>query len=475
MRLTSYVLKFFLALILISVVSVIVPAMAASRPKRETLEDLSRDAYIWGYPAVLMKKTKDSMIGTENPSANLNHFFHSSTVRDPNLRDVTGSNADSLFSWSWIELDQKPLVLIQPTMKDRYASASIVDAFGSMIRFLNAGDSMNAIEIYYLTGPKWRGLLPAGTKHISSSTSEVFILAQAYVRDANDAIPVARMMKRHQLIKWDDWQGGVRESSATFTAPSKKREIVSNNLASPGLVYFEELRQVIAKNNREGSDKISFTNVLADPEARKLVERGMYEGERQINDRLSKDVGSKVNGWSFELKVSPDSSDFLLKAAIAKERFLSVPDHQRINIRVDVDNESRQLNSVHEYELRFEKEDLPQTRAGWSLSIVPSRTRAIPDKTQKIYSVSENTLKSNPDGSVVILLQTETPDRGQHTNWLPIPANSNFALVLSAYGPGNSILNKKYIAPSLTRLEANTVPPQKIVRRMMAFFEPVSQ
>ncbi|RYZ82088.1 MAG: DUF1254 domain-containing protein, partial [Proteobacteria bacterium] len=193
MRFTSLTLRFLLAFTL-------APVMAASGPKRDTLEDYSRDAYIWGYPAVLLKKTRESMLGTENVSAKLNHFFHSSQVRDPNLRDLTGGNSDSLFSWAWIELGHKPLVLVQPSLKDRFSALIVVDAFSNVVSFKNGMDLAQGSEIYYLTGPQWKGRLPVGAKQIVSGTSEVLVLAQAFVRDSKDAANVAGVMKKHQLV-----------------------------------------------------------------------------------------------------------------------------------------------------------------------------------------------------------------------------------------------------------------------------------
>lgn len=477
MRITSTLSKLILAM-------TFAPFLAVGAPKRQSFVELSREAYVWGYPAVLLKKTRDLMLGTEHVSAKVNHFFHSAKVRDPQLRDITGANTDSLYSWAWVQLDQKPLVLVQPSLKDRYASVMVVDAFSNVVRFLNGLESESKSEVFYLTGPKWKGRLPAGANQIVSSTSEVFVLAQAFVRDSRDAKKVALQMKRHQLVPWSNWQNGAREDFIQLTPP-KTRDLVQKNLAAPGLSFFEELRQVIAKNEMGESDnlefkrfeslsisdKVQFAKKLTDPKTRELIERGLYEGEREINTRVTAGVGSKVNGWSFEMKTPTANVDFLLRAAIAKERYFSVPASQAMNIRVDVDSESRQLNSAHNYQLRFEKEDLPLTKAGWSLSIIPSRSKNTVDKSPTVYSVTESNLKTNRDGSVVIMVQTEAPDRGRGTNWLPLPVNSNFALVLSAYSPGKVILSQKYIAPSLIRVDEESVPQQKIVRRIMAVSE----
>jgi hypothetical protein len=59
-------------------------------------------------------------------------------------------------------------------------------------------------------------------------------------------------------------------------------------------------------------------------------------------------------------------------------------------------------------------------------------------------------LVTNPDGSVDILIQLETPS-GQAENWLPSPSG-RFKLMLRAYLPGPEIVNGSYEVPPVVKV-----------------------
>jgi len=69
------------------------------------------------------------------------------------------------------------------------------------------------------------------------------------------------------------------------------------------------------------------------------------------------------------------------------------------------------------------------------------------------YSISERqNLKANPDGSVDLLIQHESPGADKESNWLPAPAGT-FQLMLRLYWPNPdapSILDGSWIIPPVT-------------------------
>jgi DNA sulfur modification protein DndE len=65
-------------------------------------------------------------------------------------------------------------------------------------------------------------------------------------------------------------------------------------------------------------------------------------------------------------------------------------------------------------------------------------------------------VKKNPDGSVTIYLQHESPGKDKEANWLPTPTGP-FLLILGTYAPGQAILD------SLTNPSAYVPPPAMLV------------
>jgi hypothetical protein len=92
----------------------------------------------------------------------------------------------------------------------------------------------------------------------------------------------------------------------------------------------------------------------------------------------------------------------------------------------------------------------------------------INDKTSK--------LKYNTDGSVDILVQSERPNKDGRTNWLPLSRDANYYMILTLFNPNNSALNRKYIPPSLIRVDERGIPKQRVTHTMLAGDkEPVSK
>lgn len=71
------------------------------------------------------------------------------------------------------------------------------------------------------------------------------------------------------------------------------------------------------------------------------------------------------------------------------------------------------------------------------------------------YSISaRQALKANPDGSVDILIQDESPGADKESNWLPAPAGT-FGLMLRLYWPNPhtpSILNGAWAIPEVRKV-----------------------
>ncbi len=71
------------------------------------------------------------------------------------------------------------------------------------------------------------------------------------------------------------------------------------------------------------------------------------------------------------------------------------------------------------------------------------------------YSISaRQDLKPNPDGSVDLYIQHESPGADKEANWLPAPAGK-FILMLRMYWPSES-------SPSILD-DSWTIPPVKVV------------
>ena len=107
------------------------------------------------------------------------------------------------------------------------------------------------------------------------------------------------------------------------------------------------------------------------------------------------------------------------------------------------------------YVMRFPKGQLPPARGFWSLTMYDAEYFFVPNVLNR-YSISARQgLKSNPDGSVDLYIQKDSPGAAKESNWLPAPPGK-FILMLRMYWPSEknpSILNGSWTIPAVKKIQ----------------------
>lgn len=102
--------------------------------------------------------------------------------------------------------------------------------------------------------------------------------------------------------------------------------------------------------------------------------------------------------------------------------------------------------------MHFPKGQLPPVKGFWSLTMYDENYFFVSNPINR-YSISQRqNLKTNPDGSVDIYIQHESPGADKESNWLPAPAGA-FILMLRMYWPNPkkpSILDGSWKIPAVT-------------------------
>jgi hypothetical protein len=115
-----------------------------------------------------------------------------------------------------------------------------------------------------------------------------------------------------------------------------------------------------------------------------------------------------------------------------------------------VDDKGAPLSGANKYVLHFDKDKLPPVSVFWNMSMYDEKQFFI-ENDFKRYSIGSTTdgLKTDPDGSVTILIQNERPE--DTSNWLPAPTGP-FNLTMRFYGAQTSILDGSYRLPGVRRV-----------------------
>jgi len=100
-------------------------------------------AYIWGYPMVVMQRSRDAMTkGGDAPVtpeqfnksgllfAPVNQVANAWGMLGPKFSAVQSGNSDTQYSVTWFDSSEEPYVLHLPDAKGRYYTFQFIDAYG---------------------------------------------------------------------------------------------------------------------------------------------------------------------------------------------------------------------------------------------------------------------------------------------------------------------------------------------------------
>jgi hypothetical protein len=415
--------------------------------------DITQEAYIYGYPLITMEMTRRVMTNTvtpENNHAPMGQFYHAKTYPDASFRDVTAPNADTLYSTAWLDVSEEPYIFSLPDMKGRYFLMPMLSAWTDVIAVPGTRTTGEKAQKYAITGPNWRGKLPDGVTEIKSPTGMVWILGRTYSSGTpEDYQAVHELQKQYQLVPLSAYgkpytpPAGQVDPAIDMKTPVRTQV----NALSPE-AYFSLLAELMQKNPPAAADapivarmaKIGivpgqkFDASGLSPAVRTALPNVPKTGFEAIMAR-EKDGGMKVvNGWLVSLDTGDYGTDYLQRAFITAIGLGANKPQDAVYPLTTTDNKGQQFNGANRYLLRFPKGQTPPVRGFWSLTMYDADFFFVNNPLNK-YTVSpRNNLQYNPDGSLDIYIQNQSPGKDKEANWLPAP-EGDFKLMLRMYWP----------------------------------------
>jgi len=106
------------------------------------------------------------------------------------------------------------------------------------------------------------------------------------------------------------------------------------------------------------------------------------------------------------------------------------------------------------YEMKFTKEQLPDVKFFWSMTMYKLPQRWLVENPIHRYSIGSATkgIQYADDGSLTLYISAKSPGKDKESNWLPAP-DGPFWLILRNYGPGKDIVDLTYKAPPVTPMK----------------------
>ncbi len=91
-------------------------------------------------------------------------------------------------------------------------------------------------------------------------------------------------------------------------------------------------------------------------------------------------------------------------------------------------------DGANKYVVHVEKGGFPPVNGFWSITMYDSGDFFVPNPLNRYNVSSRSMFKDNPDGSVDLYIQNESPGKDKEANWLPAP-KGEFVLMMRMCWP----------------------------------------
>jgi hypothetical protein len=122
--------------------------------------ETAKDAYVYAYPLMTMDMTRRVMTNVASPegtSAPMGQFAKLREYPNASFNAITASNADTLYTTTWVDVSKDPWVISIPDMKGRYALFPMLDGWTDVFQYPGKRTTGTAAQKYAITraGLEW--------------------------------------------------------------------------------------------------------------------------------------------------------------------------------------------------------------------------------------------------------------------------------------------------------------------------------
>ena len=445
------------------------PQDSKQNPVSTTSTDAATDAYIYGYPLVLMDVTRQVMTNVSSPvdkAAPVNQIANMRKFPEPSDNVVVSPNADTLYSVSFLDLVREPMVLSVPETGNRYYLMQMLDAWTNVFSAPGTRTTGNGKCDFAIVGPSSKGTLPENLKVIKAPTSLVWIIGRTQTDGKEDYAAVNAIQDRYKLRPLSAFGKVTTAAVRAAVDPSvdMKTPPVEQVARMDANTFFSRLNTLMKDNPPAAADSDDLKrfaplgiapgkpfDLSLNPAIAKSLQEGVRNGLVRIVAEAKKTHGKVVNGWEFMGDVGRYGTNYLWRAVVALVGLGANLPEDAIYPRATKDADGQPLNGANEYVIRFGQGRLPPVGAFWSITLYNSKQFFAPNPINRYAIGDRDKLKFDDDGSLSIYIQNESPGKDKESNWLPAPKDS-FNLFMRLYWPKKEILEGKWVAPEIERV-----------------------
>ena len=452
--------------------------LAAAQAKSSAISpdearQIAGEAFVNTDPLVLMDVTRRISVNVEAGArpgfGPMNQFTHLRAFPPGDFKEVVRPNFDTLYSIAWLDLTKEPVIVSAPDTQGRYYMLPMIDMWTDVFAVPGKRTSGTLAANFAVTSPGWKGKLPKGVSRIESSTPYVWIIGRTQTNGPKDYEAVHKVQDGYKVTLLSDWGKKPRP-------PVKAKLDSSVDMKTPPLLqtndmpvkryfsYAAELMKVNPPHMKDSSILMRMKRIGLEPgrsfdldrlpaELQKAVADGAKQALSAMKALATSQRGAR-NGWSSPTGgIGVYGNEYLFRAVIAMIGLGANPAEDAIYPTNVADADGKPVMGGQRYVMHFNKEELPPADAFWSLTMYDGDGFPILNDIKRYALGDRDDLKFNPDGSLDIYIQPESPGKDKEANWLPSARSGVLGMTMRLYMPRRPALTGEWNAPAVKRVE----------------------
>jgi hypothetical protein len=440
------------------------------------------DAYVYFYPLVTMDVTRKQFTniapGKELGKGPMNMFSNVGEYPPANFKGVVRPNFDTLYSIAYLDITKEPVVVSVPDTGGRYYLLPMLDMWSDVFASPGWRTTGTRAANFLVTPVGWRPdlrdrfieefKLAKDTQRIEAPTLYVWVIGRTKTDGPSDYAAVHKIQDGFKVTALSEWGKTPKpieyklDPSIDMTTPPKIQ--VDSMAAGKYFAYAAELlkanpphltdQPILARMKRIGIEPgRTFDISRVEPAVRKALESAPEAGQNLMEWKMAT-LARVANNWSMNTDTMGVYGDYYLKRAIVAQLGLgaNLPEDAIYPLNLG-DQAGRPLDGANKYALHFEKGATPPVDAFWSVTLYDPQGFQVENSLNRFAISSWMPFRYNPDGSLDLYFQNQSPGKEKEVNWLPAPKGP-FNLTMRLYAPKSEALTGKWNPPPVMKSES---------------------
>ena len=448
-----------------------IPKAQAAPVTEEEAHAIGVDAYIYFYPLITMDLTRLQLTNVEPGKGGglggpMNTFVNIPTYPPADMKTVVRPNFDTLYSSAWLDLTNEPMIVSVPDTGGRYYLLPMLDMWTDVFASPGWRTTGTGAGNFLVTPPGWTGTVSADFTQIKAPTPYVWVIGRTKTDGPPDYDAVHKIQAGLKITPLSQWgKPPIRtevkiEPNVDMKTPPKKQ--VDTMPADKFFAYAAEMlklqpphitdQPITARLKRIGFEVgKSFNLDKADPAVKKALENVPEDAQKLMAWKVPT-LARVVNYWSMNTDTMGVYGNYYLKRAIVAQVGLgaNLPEDAIYPLNLG-DSDGKPLDGANKYTIHLDKGATPPVGAFWSITLYDPEGFQVANPLNRFAVSSWMPFKYNPDGSLDLYFQSESPGTNKEANWLPAP-NGPFNLTMRLYAPKSDALTGKWNPPPVVKV-----------------------